>query len=185
MLAPELSRVLAGIRAAAAPCRARTRIIAVDGPGGAGKGSLDDFLAHELGAPVVRTDDLADWHNPVDWSPAVIESVLEPLTTGGVARYTPTTWGGPPKSGVVVGPGDLVLLEGVSSARAAFRPFLAYSIWIETPPELRLRRGLERDGDEALPSWQRWMAEEDAWIARERPAEHADVVLPGDADLWA
>ena len=23
------------------------------------------------------------------------------------------------------------------------------------------------DGDEALPSWQRWMAEEDTWIARE------------------
>ena len=67
MLAPELSRVLAGIRAATAPCRARTRIIAADGPGGAGKGSLDDFLAHELGAPVVRTDDFAGRHGPLEW----------------------------------------------------------------------------------------------------------------------
>ena len=39
------------------------------------------------------------------------------------------------------------------------------------------------DGDEALPDWERWMAEEDAYVERERPAEHADLVLPGDADL--
>jgi hypothetical protein len=32
-----------------------------------------------------------------------------------------------------------------------------------------------------LPLWERWMAEEDAYIERERPHEHADVVLPGDA----
>jgi hypothetical protein len=28
------------------------------------------------------------------------------------------------------------------------------------------------------------MDEEDGYVARERPAEHVDVVLPGDQDLW-
>ena len=96
----------------------------------------------------------------------------------------PTAWGGPQKDEVVVEPADFVLLEGVGASREAFRPFLAFSIWVETPRELRLRRGLARDGAEARPRWDRWMAEEDAYIELERPAEHAGVVLPGDADLW-
>jgi hypothetical protein len=29
------------------------------------------------------------------------------------------------------------------------------------------------------------MEAEDRYIERERPAEHADCVLPGDEDLWA
>jgi hypothetical protein len=32
--------------------------------------------------------------------------------------------------------------------------------------------------------WERWMAEEDAYVRRERPAERADVVLSGDQGDW-
>jgi uridine kinase len=72
-----------------------------------------------------------------------------------------------------------VIVEGVTASRAEFRPYLAFSIWIETPRELRLERGLARDGVSALAQWQAWMAVEDRYVERERPAEHADVVLPG------
>ncbi|MGH2971168.1 MAG: uridine kinase family protein, partial [Gaiellaceae bacterium] len=161
-----------------------TRIVAVDGPGGAGKSSLAAFLARELGAAVVHTDDFASWDNPIDWWPQLIETVLSPLAAGRPARYTPTIWGGPHKEDVVVDPGGFVILEGVTASRRAFRPYLAYAIWIETPRALRLRRGLERDGEEARGDWEGWMAGEDAYVNRERPAEHADVVLPGDADQW-
>jgi uridine kinase len=184
-LHPELDRVVAEIRAARAPAGASTRIVAVDGPGGAGKSTLANHIARELAAPVVRTDDFASWDNPLDWWPHVLEMVLIPLVNGRPASYTPTTWGGPPRQVVVVEPGEFVLLEGVSASRAAFRPYLAYSIWVETPKELRLRRGLERDGESALGSWERWMDEEDAWVARELPADHADVILSGSDDHWS
>ena len=69
--------------------------------------------------------------------------------------------------------------------RTAFHRYLAYSIWVETSRDVRLRRGLERDGVDALPDWQRWMAAEDGYVEREQPSERADLVLPGDAGLWS
>jgi uridine kinase len=166
-----------------APARFATRIVAVDGLGGAGKTTLAERLAGALDAPVVHTDDFASWENPVDWWPALLEEVLEPLAAGRSARFTPTSWGGPPRGEVVVDPAPFVVVEGVTASREAFRPYLAYSIWVETPRDLRLTRGLERGGADTLERWECWMAAEDAYVARERPAEHADRVVPGDR-LW-
>ena len=161
-----------------------TRIVAIDGPGAAGKSSLAAFLARRLGAEIVHTDDFASWDDPIDWWPRLLEQVLEPLAAGRRARFTPTSWDGLPRADIVVEPAELVILEGVTSSRAAFRPFLAYSIWVETPRELRLARGLERDGESMRAQWEAWMALEDRYIDEERPAERADLVLPGDLDLW-
>jgi uridine kinase len=160
-----------------------TRIVAVDGPGGAGKSTLAGVLAHELSARIVHTDDFASRENPSDWWPELIEKVLEPLAAGNLARYKPNSWGGPEKTEVTIEPGEFVVLEGVTASRQAFRPYLAYSIWTETPRDVRLDRGLRRDGEHARPEWDRWMAAEDAYVARERPADHADVVLRGDGGL--
>ena len=161
-----------------------TRIVAIDGPGAAGKSSLAAFLARRLGAEIVHTDDFASWDDPIDWWPRLLEQVLEPLAAGRRARFTPTSWDGLPRADIVVEPAEVVILEGVTSSRAAFRPFLAYSIWVETPRELRLARGLERDGESMRAQWEAWMALEDRYIDEERPAERADLVLPGDLDLW-
>jgi uridine kinase len=84
----------------------------------------------------------------------------------------------------VIEPGGTVLLEGVSATRNAFRPYLTYTIWVETERAARLQRGIDRDGGNSRAQWERWMDEEDDYIAREHPAEHVDVVLPGDQDLW-
>ena len=77
------------------------------------------------------------------------------------------------------------MLEGVSASREAFRPFLTFSIWVETPRELCLQRGLERDGEQARVQWEAWMAEEDEYVEREQPRERADLVLRGDFDRWS
>jgi uridine kinase len=185
MAEARLKSVLEAIRSSKGPAGMTTRIIAIDGPGGAGKSSLAAYLAAELEAPIVHTDDFASWENPIDWWPELIERVLAPLAAGEPAHYTPTSWGGPDREQIVVEPAGFVLLEGVTASREAFRPYLAYAIWIETPPEFRLRRGLDRDGEAARADWERWMAEEDAYIDREAPADRADLVLPGDEDLWA
>jgi uridine kinase len=179
----DLGAVVEAIRSAKAPGRMRTRIVAVDGPGGAGKTSLADRLARELAAPVIHTDDFASWENPTDWWPDLIAKALRPLAVGKPARFRPTTWGGVEREPVEIQPAEFVILEGVTASREAFRPYLAYSIWIETPRELRLRRGLERDGEQALPHWQAWMEAEDRYVERERPAEHADCVLPGGSGI--
>jgi ADP-ribose pyrophosphatase YjhB (NUDIX family)/uridine kinase len=180
----ELRRAVAEIRLSRPPAGMRTRIVAVDGPGGAGKTTLSEWLAGELGAAIVHTDDFASWENPTNWWPDLVEKVLKPIAASSQARYVPTRWAGPEPGEVVVCPDAFLILEGVTASREAFRPYLTYAIWIETPPEVRLRRGLERDGEEMRGQWERWMAGEDRYIERERPAESADLVLPGDRDLW-
>lgn len=161
-----------------------TRVIAIDGAGGAGKSSLAEWLASSLRASIIHTDDFASWDNPVNWWPELIELALEPLAAGQPARYRPTNWGEEEKAAIVIRPGGTVLLEGVTASRRALRPYLAYSISIEAERELRLRRGIERDGERARTQWESWMEEEDRYVATERPAEHADTVLRGDQDLW-
>jgi uridine kinase len=176
--------VLRAIRGSQAPRGIRSRVVAVDGHGGSGKSSLAAWLADALDAPVIHTDDFASWDNPIDWWPDLLEKALRPLAAGQPARYVPNNWGGPPRPEVTIEPTDFVLLEGVTATRAAFRPYLAFSIWVETPSDLRLRRGLERDGETMRGQWKSWMEAEDRYVADERPATHADLILHGDRNLW-
>jgi uridine kinase len=178
-----LHQALTAIRATG-PSAGRSRIVAVDGPGGAGKSTLAASLAGRLDAETVHTDDFAGWDDPIGWWPRLLEEVLEPLAAGRQASFMPTNWDGRSRTRIAVEPREFVILEGVTSSRAAFRPFLAYSIWIETPRDVRLTRGLARDGQAMRRQWESWMAAEDRYIEEERPAQHADLVLPGDQGLW-
>jgi uridine kinase len=185
MLPRQLRSLPAEIRASRAPAGVKTRIVAVDGAGGAGKSSFADWLAPELGdARVIHTDEFASWDDPVDWWPRLLEIVLEPLAAGRPACYRPTAWGGKERQQIQIAPAGTVIVEGVTASRGAFQPYLAYSIWIETPREVRLERGLARDGAGALAQWEQWMEAEDRYIESERPAERADIVLRGDDGPW-
>ena len=170
---------MGAVRARRPPAGISIRIVAIDGAGGAGKSTLAVQLAEALGnAPIVHTDDFASWEDPIDWWPQLLEEVLEPLARGETARFRRSSWGREEdESWAEVAPADFVILEGVSASREAFRPFLTYSIWVEAPAEVRLERGLERDGEAARAQWEEWMAQEDRYVERERPHELADLVL--------
>ena len=165
----------------------QSRIVAIDGCGGAGKSTLATKLAVLLDdCPVIHTDDFASWDHPLDWYPRMIAQVLEPLRQNRPTRYQKFDWQKKQlEEWETVEPCPVVLVEGVSTARVEFRLYLSLAIFVETDRELRLQRGLERDGEEALPLWQQWMAEEDAYLLRGRPKECADVVISGNTgDLW-
>jgi uridine kinase len=180
-----LAAALREIRARPAPKGWAGKIVAIDGPGGAGKTSLAAWLATALGgAPVLHTDDFAVWENPTDWWHELLEQALKPLAAGKPARFTPADWGGEARHEVTVEPAELILLEGVSASRKEFRPYLTYAVWVDAPAGLRLERGLARGGLDTRERWEKWMADEDAFFARERLREQADLVLPGDRDLW-
>jgi uridine kinase len=167
------------------PAGVQTRIVAVDGPGGAGKSSFAQWLGPRLDdADVIQTDDFASWDNPVDWWPHLLELALEPLARGITARYQPTAGAPEERQPIQIEPSGTVILEGVTASRRAFQPYLAYWIWIETPRAVRLQRGLARDGAAARARWEQWMAAEDRYIESERPAERADIVLRGDDGSW-
>ena len=74
----------------------------------------------------------------------------------------------------------MLILEGVTASRDAFRPYLTYTIWVDAPADVRLARGLRRDGPGSRAQWEAWMAAEEEYRRRERPDERADVVVRGD-----
>ena len=162
-------------------CLNSNAIIAIDGPGGAGKSSLARQLAAELGdAVVVPTDDFAAWDDPLDWWPRMLTDVIEPASAGCGARYQRRRFmTGTLQDWVSVAPAAFTIIEGVSSSRSEWSGYLCFSVWVETPRAERLRRGLARDGDDARGLWEAWMSAEDAFFAVDRPWERASVVVSG------
>jgi len=146
-------------------------------PGERARARSRAWLASELAADVIHTDEFASWDNPVDWWPELLDRALKPLARGAAAQYQPTAWAGEQRAPVIIEPAGTVLLEGVTA-------YLAYSIWVDTHRAVRMQRGIDRDGEGARRQWERWMEAEDRYIESERPAEHADIVVPGDKDLW-
>src|SRR3954452_18237626 len=90
-----LDALVRAIRAARPPAGVPSRVVAVDGPGGAGKSTLAAALAHALGgAPVVPTDDFASWEVPVGGGPRLRDEVLRRLAAGEPVRYRAYDWSG-------------------------------------------------------------------------------------------
>ena len=66
-------------------------------------------------------------------------------------------------------------------------------IWVETDEPTRLARDLPRlaDGEMSPAGYANWMAEENGYVTRERPLEHADLLvyggdsIPHDRDIQA
>lgn len=164
------------------------RLVAVDGPSGAGKTHFAERLARELAGPVVHTDDLLDgWDDQFTFWTRLEEQVLDPLRHGRPARYQRYDWhrrefGGAP---VIVAPAEVIVVEGVSSARRAIRPELTLAVFVQAPPEMRLARALARDhGDDvAFPAYlERWRAAENRHFAADDTVAHADLVVDGAAE---
>jgi uridine kinase len=157
------------------------RLVAIDGPGGAGKSVFADRLERALGGvPVVHTDDFASWDNPHDWWDRMETTVLDPIERGVPARFQAYDWV-EHRLGEwrAVPQDDVVIIEGVTSSRRTVADRLTVAVWIETPRATRLARGIARDGESMRPEWDAWMEAEDAFFERDRARERADVVVDG------
>src|SRR5437870_1508968 len=89
-----ITEIVDAIKSAQAPGAMKTKIIAVDGPGGAGKSTFAGQLANALeNAPIMHTDDFASWDNPLNWWPRLLEQVLKPLAINRPAHYQRYDWG--------------------------------------------------------------------------------------------
>src|SRR5664279_4003979 len=76
------------------PPRAGTcRVLAVDGPTGAGKSTLAAAIAAELGAQVVQLDDLIPgWDGLRAGAAIVLRDVVEPIARGADGGYRRYDW---------------------------------------------------------------------------------------------
>jgi uridine kinase len=170
---------------AAAPRLGSTRLVCVDGPAGSGKTTLAGGLAAELGALVVHMDDLyAGWTLTGAFA-RLAAGVLRPLADGRPGAYHRYDWaaGRFAAEPTPVLPGDVLVVEGCGSCPRAADPWAVLRIWVEAPQEVRLARGLARDGAALEPEWRRWQLTEAAVFTAECTRERADVRVDGTAGV--
>ncbi len=162
------------------------RLVAVDGPSGAGKTTVAARLAENwadagLTVAVVPTDHFATWADPVSWWPRLADGVLVPLREGRPGRYRRTDWStGVPRQGeyLTVPVPDVLLVEGVSAGRASVRPLLTRLVWVDlADPEVRLARAVARDGADSRADLAAWQRFERGWFAVDGTRAAADVDL--------
>ncbi len=166
-----------------------TKFIAIDGHGGSGKSTLAQELAKELGAEIIHTDDFASFYNPINWWPLVIERVLEPVRQGATKlSYPRSKWWADHKPEPVVDQPvtEIMILEGVSALRKELREYIDFGVYVDTPKEICLERGLARDkgnegksDEEIVAMWDQWFENEDKYLVRDAPKEYADMVIDG------
>ncbi len=172
------------LHGAAGSAAGRPRIVAIDGRGGAGKSTLVQQLAAAVPkSAVVHTDDVAWHHAYFDWAGVLAKHVLQPLRRGEAVDFRPPPWVARGRPGSIAVPAGMqtVWVEGTGVVRRELADLLDASVWVQVDRAEAERRLLERDGDapEQQQHVEAWLLEEHPFLMRERPWEHATLVLAG------
>jgi uridine kinase len=158
-------------------------VIALDGPSGAGKTTLAHGIELALTpsgpVSVVHMDHLYPGWDGLAQAPALLTTqVLEPLARGERATYRLWSWVREQWSGTRHVPlCRYLVVEGCGSSVGPAGSYAAVSVFVDADSALRMRRGIERDGEAYRPQWQRWADQETALFSADATRERADLVL--------
>lgn len=164
-------------------------LVGVDGPSGSGKSTFAGRLSDTFDdVAVIPLDDFVSWSDLDRWWPRLEVQVLDPLSRCVPARYQQRDWKNDPRGTSLAGwrvvePKRVVILEGVTATRQAISDRLTLAIWVEAPQDLRLTRGVSRDGDHMRDRWVEWMQREEAFFTADGTRQRAHVIVAGDDGL--
>jgi len=178
----EVAREVAGRVLAAPPTLGPGRLVCIDGPAGSGKTTLSAAVLDVVDvvgqAQVVHCDDLLRGWRGLPGLAGTVEALLRPLASGRVGRWRRWDW---IEDGWAethdVAPGGLLVLEGVGSWSPAITDLVGELVWVEAASDLRLDRGIARDGEGMRAHWEQWRRDEDALFARLGTRSRADVLV--------
>jgi hypothetical protein len=139
------------------------------------------------GAVVVHTDDVAWWESFFDWDHLMAGGILEPVRRGHAASYRPPAWEQRDREGAIEVPAGtpLLIVDGVGSSRRSLSPLIDVALWVQSDYAAATRRGIARDGGSPadVAFWHEWAAQENPFLAADRPWERAVAVVCGTPDL--
>jgi hypothetical protein len=166
----------------------RPPIVALDGRSSSGKTTLAHHLEQFIaGAVTVHTDDIAWWHSFFGWADLLASGVLEPIRRGQAVAFRPPAWDERGRPGAIELRVDasLVIVEGVGASRREIAHLLDAAVWVQSDLIAIGRRNAARvAAGETNPSvLARWMHEEFAFVADQRPWERALVCVAGTPEL--
>jgi hypothetical protein len=159
------------------------RLICIDGPAGAGKTTLS--AAIELVAPevhVVHCDELLQGWRGLPGLGTTVEKFLRPLAAGEESGWTRWAWDRAEwAESHPVSHGGLLALEGTGCWAPSYAELVGTLIWVEAPQDLRLARGMARDGEQMREQWLTWLEDEQELHSRLGTRVRADLVVDGTA----
>jgi uridine kinase len=166
------------------------KVIAIDGPAGAGKTTLAHGMSEILGgAPVVHMDDLyLGWEDALTSSltKTLRDHILTPISLGKRGSYRRWDWQKSQLAEVVDIPRHpYLILEGVGAGQRVVRAFSALLIWIDISAETGLNRVIARDEalvedlDKFQEEMRNWQAREILHFAEENTFDTAQLRFNG------
>ena len=181
MVPTDAAALLLEVAESRPPTLGAGRLVCVDGPAGSGKTTLAGAVAAlRPGTPVIHMDDLYDGWEGLPHLTDQLSGLLRPLSTGEPGTYRRYDWhAGRYAETVTVTPGPLLVLEGVGSGSRTHADLTTALAWVWAPAGLRLRRGLERDGEALADRWHQWMVDEGRYLAQEQVEARADLLVDG------
>ncbi|MFD2680297.1 uridine kinase family protein [Bacillus seohaeanensis] len=169
-------------------------LLGIDGCGGAGKSTLAQSFK-EVGGNNVTIIHMDDFYKPSgirkqvsnneiggNWDyERVKKQVLEPLRNNQKTKYQRYDWNIDDMAEWHDLPTEgLVVIEGCYSLVKSLNNYYNFKIWVESPKELRLSRGIERDGEENRHLWEDlWMPAEEQYIREQQPLKTVDLIVDG------
>lgn len=164
-------------------------LILIDGAAGSGKTTLALKLADILNADLVHTDDVSWCADPIHWDHEMLEGIVNPWINGKDVAYRPAGWVKEGRQGSIeVDPNRALIIEGMGACRKTLRDIAAYSIWVDTEPEIARERVVKRDlanGEnggtvESVTEFADWW---DSLLMplflEEEPWKYADIIVSG------
>lgn len=161
-----------------------THIIAIDGPAGAGKTTLalqiSQALTSRFSIEVVHMDDLYN-----GWDGALGENLTAQLSKIIDAQKKSQNYLLPHfdwNTNKYSTPRDLkspqiLIFEGVGSARAIVRNSATTTIWIEVDRAVGIKRVIARDGDEIESQMKQWLIDQEIYFTSDKTRESAQFIL--------
>lgn len=161
--------------------------ILIDGPSGSGKSTLAAAVLAAWPrtgpAPQLLTVDALcrGWDGLLEASEILVDDVLAPRHAQRPAVWRRWDWIADELAEAnAVDPVRPLIVEGCGALTRRSAPFADATVWVEAPFALRRARGLERDGNEFAPYWDRWDAQWQTLQHREHGRARAGTVITLD-----
>ena len=183
---PEVNHVsLVDIVQRIAGSNSSNRIIAIDGPAGAGKTTLANRIANGFSGTVhtVHMDDLYDgWVNSLtpQLTRVLVNQIAQPVSQGKSFGYRRFDWFNRRFGEIeTFSAPELLILEGVGSGQRALGRFLLELIWIDIDDDTGLNRVLNRDGEFLRSEMLIWQHRQSVHFEEENTRDRATLRLDG------